>query len=97
MAGVNSLALGLVVAGIMVAGQAAAQSAPSRDDVRIRILDMCVMTQSGKAPEEGAGPRCGCYAAKIVKAMTDEEIAGFKKAVPARLKPESDKLLQTCK
>jgi hypothetical protein len=79
----------------LMAGHGAAQ-AMSRDQVRLRVLDKCVMSQSGKAEDEGAGPKCGCYAPKIVKLMTDEEVAKFRKAVPARLKPESDKLLQKC-
>jgi hypothetical protein len=80
---------------VLPAGQAMAQ-AQTRDHVRLKILDKCVMSQSGKAEDEGAGPKCGCYAPKIVKLMTDEEVAKFRKAVPARLKPESDKLLQKC-
>ena len=85
---------GVVLA--LLTGHAAAQGM-SRDQVRLRILDTCVMSQSGKTEEQGAGPKCNCYAPKVVKLMTDEEVAKFKKTVPARLKPESDKLLATCK
>jgi hypothetical protein len=84
-----------VLFGVMIAGQAMA--APDRNSVRLRILDTCVMTQSGKTEAEGAGPKCGCYATKITKAMTDEEIAAWKKGVPRRLTEESNKIFATCK
>jgi hypothetical protein len=89
----GGLALGLVVLG----GTAFAQTGPSRDQVRVRLLDQCVMSQSGKTAEEGAGPKCNCYAAKISKAMTDEEVAKYKKGVPKRLAGESAATLATCK
>jgi hypothetical protein len=87
------LALGFVVLG----GTAFAQTGLSRDQVRVRLLDQCVMTQSGKTESEGAGPKCNCYAAKISKAMTDEEIAKFKKGVPKRLAGEAQATFATCK
>jgi hypothetical protein len=71
--------------------------AATRDQVRVRLLDQCVLSQSGKADSQGAGPKCTCYAAKISKAMTDEEVAKFKKGVPKRLAPDSQAALATCK
>lgn len=88
-----ALAVGLTVLG----GTAFAQTGPSRDQVRVRLLDQCVMTQSGKTDAEGAGPKCNCYAAKISKAMTDEEVAKFKKGVPKRLAADAQTALATCK
>ncbi len=94
---------GLVLAAALLASPALAQKAeapasgPTRDQVRMRILDVCVMSQSGKTAEEGAGPKCGCYAAKISKAMTDEEVAVYKKGLPKRLVPESDATFASCK
>jgi len=92
---------GLVLSAALLASPALAQktaaSGPSRDQVRMRVLDLCVMSQSGKTAEEGAGPKCGCYAAKITKAMTDEEVATYKKGVPKRLTAESTTVLATCK
>jgi hypothetical protein len=87
------LALGVLVLG----GTAIAQTGPSRDQVRVRLLDQCVMTQSGKTESEGAGPKCNCYAAKISKAMTDEEVAKFKKGVPKRLAADAQTAFATCK
>jgi hypothetical protein len=87
------LAFGLVVLG----GTSFAQAGPSRDQVRVRILDQCVMSQSGKGAGEGAGPECNCYAAKISKAMTDEEVAKFKKRVPKRLAAGAQTVLAACK
>jgi hypothetical protein len=55
------------------------------------------MTQSGKSESEGAGPKCGCYATKITKAMTDEEIAKWRRGVPKRLADESNKIFAECK
>ncbi len=80
----------------LLSGSALAQG-PSRDQVRVRILDACVIGQSGKAEGEGAGPKCNCYAPKIVKLMTDEEVAKFRKKIPSRLKADADKILATCK
>jgi hypothetical protein len=84
------LALGMTV----FAGTA---QATTRDQVRVRLLDQCVLSQSGKTDSEGAGPKCNCYAAKISKAMTDEEIAKFKKGIPKRLAPDAQAALATCK
>lgn len=81
---------------VVLSGTAFAQG-PSRDQVRVRLLDQCVLTQSGKTDAEGAGPKCNCYAAKISKAMTEEEIAKFKKGVPKRLAAEAQTVLATCK
>jgi hypothetical protein len=76
----------------------AALAAPmSRDQVRIRVLDQCVLGQSGKAEGQGAGPKCNCYAPKVVKLMTDEEVAKFRKKIPSRLKTDAEKILATCK
>jgi hypothetical protein len=86
-----------VMACVLVAGQAMAQAGQSRNQVRLKILDTCVLTQSGKSEAEGAGPKCGCYATKITKAMTDEEIAKWKKGVPKRLTEESNKIFAGCK
>jgi hypothetical protein len=94
---------GLVLGAALLASPALAQktaaqtSGPTRDQVRVRILDLCVMSQSGKTAEEGAGPKCGCYAAKITKAMTDEEVATYKKGMPKRLVPDSDAAFASCK
>jgi hypothetical protein len=92
---------GLVLAAALLASPALAQKAPAsgptRDQVRMRILDQCVMSQSGKAANEGAGPKCGCYAAKITKAMTDEEVATYKKALPKRLSAEAVPTFASCK
>lgn len=85
------VALSLVVLG------GTAFAAPTRDQVRVRLLDQCVLSQSGKTESEGAGPKCNCYAAKISKAMTDEEVAKFKKGVPKRLAPDAQTALATCK
>jgi hypothetical protein len=76
---------------------AAPASAATRDQVRVKLLDQCVMSQSGKAADQGAGPKCNCYAAKMSKAMTDEEVAKFRKGVPKRLAPDSEAALATCK
>jgi hypothetical protein len=94
---------GLVLAAALLASPALAQKAeapasgPTRDQVRMQILDVCVMSQSGKTAEEGAGPKCGCYAAKISKVMTDEEVAVYKKGLPKRLVAESDATFAGCK
>jgi hypothetical protein len=98
---------GLVLCAALVATPASAQflfkkapaagSGTTRDQVRLRLLDQCVMSQSGKTAEEGAGPKCGCYAVKISKAMTDEEVATYKKGVPNRLTAESTATLAGCK
>ena len=87
---------GLALVFVVLSGTAFAQG-PSRDQVRVRLLDQCVMTQSGKTDSEGAGPKCNCYAAKISKAMTDEEVAKFKKGVPKRLAADAQTALATCK
>jgi hypothetical protein len=99
---VKAVRFGAFVVGVaLLASSALAQKAPAagpdRNQVRLRILDACVMSQSGKLAEEGAGPKCNCYAAKITKAMTDEEVATYRKGVPQRLADESTKLLITCK
>jgi hypothetical protein len=99
---------GLVLAAALLATPASAQfwakkapassgSIPTRDQVRVRLLDQCVLSQSGKTADEGAGPKCGCYAAKISKAMTDEEVAVYKKDLPKRLVPDADKTFASCK
>lgn len=93
MRGVNLGAVAVFLS-VLVVGPAMAQS---RDNVRLKILDTCVMTQSGKSESEGAGPKCGCYATKITKAMTDEEIAKWKRGVPKRLTDESNKIFAGCK
>ena len=82
---------------VLMAGSAMAQTAQSRNQVRLKILDTCVMTQSGKSEAEGAGPKCGCYATKITNAMTDEEIAKWRKGVPKRLSEESNKIFAGCR
>lgn len=94
MSAMKALA-GLALGAAVLAG--AAQAAPTRDQVRVRLLDQCVMSQSGKAADQGAGPKCNCYAAKLSKAMTDEEVAKFKKGIPKRLAPDSQAALATCK
>lgn len=93
MGGMKVLA-GLALGMVMLAG--AAQAA-TRDQVRIKLLDQCVLSQSGKTDAEGAGPKCNCYAAKISKAMADEEVAKFKKGIPKRLAPDAQAALATCK
>jgi hypothetical protein len=96
--GAMKVLAGLVLGAAVFAAPALAQKAgPSRDTVRVRLLDACVMSQSGKAADEGAGPKCNCYAAKMSKAMTDEEVAKHKKGIPKRLVPESQAALATCK
>lgn len=84
----------VVVLGVVLTGHA---TAATRDSVRLRLLDQCVMTNSGKTDAEGAGPKCGCYATKITKAMTDEEIAKWRKGVPKRLTEESKQIFAGCK
>jgi hypothetical protein len=94
---------GLVLTAVLLASPALAQKAkapasgPTRDQVRMRVLDQCVMSQSGKTADEGAGPKCGCYATKITKAMTDEEVATYKKALPKRLSAEAQPTFASCK
>jgi hypothetical protein len=85
---------GLVLGAAVLTAPAAAAT---RDQVRVKLLDQCVMSQSGKAADQGAGPKCNCYAAKMSKAMTDEEVAKFRKGVPKRLAPDSQTALATCK
>jgi hypothetical protein len=85
---------GLVLGMAILVGTA---QAATRDQVRIKLLDQCVLSQSGKTESEGAGPKCNCYAAKISKAMTDEEVAKFKKGIPKRLAPDAQTALATCK
>jgi hypothetical protein len=84
------LALGAVVLAVPAL-------AATRDQVRVKLLDQCVLSQSGKADSQGAGPKCTCYSAKISKAFTEEEVAKFKKGVPKRLAAESKATLDTCK
>ncbi|BCJ90865.1 hypothetical protein IZ6_16000 [Terrihabitans soli] len=93
MKALAGLALGIVVLG----GTAVAAVPPTRDQVRVKLLDQCVLSQSGKSDSQGAGPKCTCYAAKISKAMTDEEVAKFKKGIPKRLAPDAQTALATCK
>jgi hypothetical protein len=99
---------GLVLAAALVATPASAQfwvkkapassgSVPTRDQVRMRILDQCVMSQSGKSADQGAGPKCGCYATKMSKAMTDQEVAAYRKALPKRLSAEAQPAFASCK
>ena len=88
--------LGATLAAAPAFAQKATAAGPSRDQVRIQILDQCVISQSGKTAEEGAGPKCGCYAGRIVKAMNEEEIAAYKRGVPKRLTEEANKILATC-
>ena len=89
---------GAVAAGAaLLASSIAAQAAePTRNKVRMRILDKCVIAQSGRLPLQGAGPECRCYAAKITKAMTDEEVADYRRSVPRRLSDASEKMLAAC-
>jgi len=91
------LVLGGMLLAVPVTAQHASAAGPGREQVRLRILDQCVLTQSGKLPEQGAGPKCNCYAGRIVKAMTDEEVARFRKTLPRRLAGEASQILATCK
>jgi hypothetical protein len=49
----------------------------TRDQVRLKLLDNCVMSQSGKAADQGAGPKCGCYATRVSKVLTDQDILAY--------------------
>ncbi len=92
---------GLVLGAMLVAMPAMAQKAPAagptRDKIRLAILDQCVLTQSGKLAAEGAGPKCGCYARAMSKALTDEEVAGYRKSLPKRLADQSQTIFAGCK
>lgn len=91
------LVLGAMLVAMPAMAQKASEAAPSRDQIRLAILDQCVLTQSGKLAEEGAGPKCGCYARSISKAMTDEEVADYRKSLPKRLADQSQKIFAGCK
>jgi hypothetical protein len=95
--GAMKILTGLAMGAAVFAAPALAETSAGRDTVRIRLLDQCVISQSGKTAEEGAGPKCSCFAAKMSKAMTDEEIAAFKKGVPKRLAADAQTALATCK
>ncbi|MFC5068379.1 hypothetical protein [Flaviflagellibacter deserti] len=99
---------GAMLAVALLAAPAEAQflfgSAPkgpplTREQVRIRLLDGCVLTQSGKAADQGAGPKCNCYASRVAKAMTDADILAYsstKKLTPT-VQAEATKALAVCK
>lgn len=71
----------------------------TRDQVRVRLLDACVFSQSGKAADQGAGPKCNCYAARVAKAMSDADILAYsstKKLTPTA-QAEATQALAVCK
>jgi hypothetical protein len=71
----------------------------TRDQVRLHLLDTCVLTQSGKAADQGAGPKCNCYASRVAKAMTDADVLAYsssRKLTPTA-QAEATKALAICK
>jgi hypothetical protein len=46
------------------------------EQIRTRLLDVCVVRQAenAKGPDDGFAVRCGCYAGRVVKAMSDAEL-----------------------
>ena len=93
---VKAARFGAYAAGAVLLALPLAAQAAGRNEVRMQILDRCVLSQSGRAPLDGAGPECKCYAAKIIKAMTDEEVAGYRRSVPRRLSEEANAIMAAC-
>jgi hypothetical protein len=100
--------VGVILVAAMTVAPAQAQflfgSAPkgpplTREQVRVRLLDACVFSQSGKAADQGAGPKCNCYASRVAKAMTDADVLAYsssKKLTPTA-QAEATKALTVCK
>ncbi|MGQ4272725.1 DUF4148 domain-containing protein [Terrihabitans sp. B22-R8] len=103
---VRNVCAGLLVLGVLsspVAAQGVFGSKPAasaqpqtREQIRIRLLDSCVLTQTKPGVDGGAAPQCRCYAAGITKAMTDEDIAGYRGRMPKRLEPTAESIWTTC-
>jgi hypothetical protein len=46
------------------------------EQIRTRLLDVCVVRQAenSKGPDDGFAVRCGCYAGRVVKALSPMEL-----------------------
>jgi hypothetical protein len=81
-------------------GSGAGKSAPAapltRDGVRVKLLDSCVLTQTKPGVDGGAAPQCRCYTAAVTKAMTPEEIASYSGKMPKRMEPLAEAVWATC-
>ena len=73
-----------------------AAPAPTKDQVRMRVLDNCVLTQTKPGLDGGAGPKCRCFASAMIKVMKPDEIAAYNGRMPARLESLAEKTWTTC-
>jgi hypothetical protein len=74
----------------------AAAPAQSKNTVRVRILDNCVLTQTKPGVDGGAAPQCRCFASAVSKAMKPDEAAAYDGKMPARLDAMAEKTWATC-
>jgi hypothetical protein len=83
--------------GIFGGGAAKSSAAPmTRDQVRVRLLDSCVLTQTKPGVDGGAAPQCRCYTAAVTKAMTAEEVAAYSGKMPKRMEPLAEASWAKC-
>lgn len=54
----------------------------STDEIRTHILDACVVQQWSVAssPKDSYADKCGCYARRVMQALSDDELAAFRRS-----------------
>lgn len=72
----------------------------TRDQVRERLTDQCMMSEGSKAasPSKSYYGECSCYGRGVVKLMKQDDIAAFTKArrVPGSIHAEAVKIFERC-
>ena len=98
----SSLVLGILGGVTLLSAAAFAQSAEpalTREQLRTRILDICVLTEARKAgPKVAVAPKCNCYARGVAQAMSPEEAAFFaeKRALPPAIRERAVAVYEKC-
>jgi hypothetical protein len=71
----------------------------TRDQVRERLTDQCMMSEGSKAsPSKSFYGECSCYGRGVAKLMKQDDIAAFTKArqVPGSIHAEAVKVFERC-
>jgi hypothetical protein len=98
----SGLVLGIVGGALLLSAGAFAQSAASsltKEQLRTRILDLCVLTVAPKVgPKVAVAPTCNCYARGVSQAMSAEDAAYFveRRAIPSTLREQAAAVYAKC-
>lgn len=97
----SALVFGMIAGALLTVGAFAQSAEPplTREQLRTRILDLCVLNEAPKAgPKVPVAPKCNCYARGVSQVMNAEDAAFFaaKRALPPTLREQAAAVYAKC-